>query len=204
MFFLHFFGNLFVGSIMKPPDTKLKIHTLGRFSISIDGRPVATDWPDESTKLLFCSLLSPLDLYFSWDRICRSLCGEPETVASRHRLEKDIIHPLNSYLSHELGFNPLRTGQEGIRIDQQSVHVDAFEFHSAVIDGLNQYSQGNHPAAHEKFSRAHLLYGGSYLPGLPGKIITSTRTDLESLYRAVVLNVLPLTCKSDFSACATN
>jgi len=44
---------------MSIPDTTLEIQTLGRFSISAEGKPVATDWPDEMAKVLFCSLLSP-------------------------------------------------------------------------------------------------------------------------------------------------
>jgi hypothetical protein len=38
-------------------DTMLEIQTLGRFSISVDGKPVAAVWPDETQKELFCSLL---------------------------------------------------------------------------------------------------------------------------------------------------
>ena len=165
----------------------LEIQTLGRFSISNDGKLVATDWPDETVKVLFCSLLSPLDLFFTWDRICRSLWREPATRTSRRRLEVLIIRPLNSYLTNELGFNPLITGNEGIRIDKQSIHVDALEFHKTAVEGLRLLSLGNHAAALEKLNKANKLYVGSYLPGIPGKIIENTRNDLESFYRIAVL-----------------
>ena len=184
---------------MNLPNTALKIQTLGRFSISVHGKPVATDWPDETVKMLFCSLLSPLDLYYSWDRICRSMLGVPATRTSRRRLDEIFIRPLNSFLIKELGFNPLITGLEGIRINRQRAHVDAFEFHSTVVEGLRLLSIGNHAAVLDKFNRAKSLYSGSYLPGIPGEVFENTRNDLESLYRAVVMDAIPLTRNSGLS-----
>src|SRR5664279_364297 len=101
---------------MKIPDVTLNILTFGSFSISVDGKPDVTEWPNETLKVLFCSLLSPLDLYFTWDRICRSMLGVPDTLASRRQLEELSIRPLNHFLIKELGFNPIITGHEGIRI----------------------------------------------------------------------------------------
>lgn len=173
---------------MDIPDTTLEILTLGRFSISFNGNPVATDWPDESIKTFFCSLLSPLDLYFTWDRICRSIWNVPVTRTSRRRLEESIIRPLNSFLIKELGFTPLVAGKEGIRIDQHGVHIDAHEFQSTVVEGLRLLTLGNYAAALEKLKRSDALYAGSYLPGMSGKIIENARRDLDSLYRTAVLD----------------
>jgi hypothetical protein len=181
---------------MDREDTTIDIKTLGSFSISINGIAIATDWPDETVKVLFCSLLSPLDLYVTWDRVCRSMCDEPATQACRHRLEDDYIRPLNSFLIKELGFNPIIAEPEGIRINQLRIHMDAFEFHSTAIEGLRLLSLGNHPAALEKLSRAESLYIGKYLPEIQGKIISSTRKDLESLYQIVVTTVMQLTRES--------
>jgi hypothetical protein len=178
---------------MKLPDTKLEILTLGRFSISINGNPVAADWPDETIKIFFCSLISPLDLYFTWDRICRSMLGVPETRTSRRQLEEVLIRPLNSFLIRELGFTPLIAGLESIRINQQRIYVDALEFHTSVVEGLRLLSLGNRTAALEKLARAKSLYAGSYLPGIPGKIINNTRNELESLYRTAVMEIVPKT-----------
>lgn len=172
---------------MDIPDTSPEIQTFGHFSISVNGKPVATDWPNETIKVFFCSLLSPLDLYVTWDRICRSMWGEAATRASRHQLEETCVRPLNNFLMKELAFNPLIVGCEGIRINQREVHVDAYEFHSAVVEGLGLLSLGNQDAALEKFHRAQSIYAGSYLPEIPGKIIESTRRELESLYRSAVV-----------------
>jgi hypothetical protein len=184
---------------MNISDTTLEIRTLGRFSISAAGKPVAADWPNETVKVLFCSLLSPLDLSFTWDRVCRSMWGVPATRTSMRRLEEIYIRPLISFLIKELGFNPLITGYEGIRIDLQRIQVDALEFHSTAVEGLRLLSIGNHAAALNKLSRADLLYVGSYLPGLPGKIITDTRNDLDSLYRTAVMDAMPLIRNSNCS-----
>lgn len=180
--------NPFRGSPMNTPDTTLEIQTLGRFNITINGRAVETTWPDEAIKMLFCSLLSPLDLYFTWDRISRSMLGIPATQASRRQLEKSFIRPLTVFMIKEFGFNPLITGHEGLRIDPQHIHVDALEYYNTVLEGLRLLSLANHSAAREKFSKANTLYAGSYLPGMPGKIIENTRNDLESLYRTAVVD----------------
>lgn len=171
---------------MNKPVYALGIQTLGCFNVSVDGKTVAIDWPGEEIKVFFCSFLSPLDLYFTWDRICRSLLGVPETRSSRRQLEELYIRPLNHFLLKEMGFNPLLAGPEGIRIDPQGIYVDVFEFHHAVVEGISLMSLGNHDAARAKFRRANSLYAGSYLPGMPGKIIENTRIELESLYRTAV------------------
>ena len=186
---------------MNIPETTLEILTLGRFSISIGGKLVATDWPDEAVKVLFCSLLSPLDLYFSWDRICRSMWGVPETPTNRRRLEETVVRPLKSFLIKELGFNPLIAGQEGIRLNQQRIRVDALEFHSAVVEALRLVSLGNHAAALDKFRRADSLYAGSYLPGMPGIIIEHARTELETVYHNAVMDAISHAQISDVSGC---
>lgn len=178
------------------PDNTVKIQTLGRFNISVDGRSVAQEWPDETVKVLFCSLLSPLDLFFTWDRICRSIWEAAATSASRRLLEESIVRPLNSFLLKELGFTPLVVRPEGISIDRKCVHVDAHEFYNTVLEGLQLLSNADNTAAREKFNRADILYTGSYLPGIPGKIVVNTRNDLDSLYRTAVTDCHPAITES--------
>ena len=172
---------------MNIPAVTMDIKTLGCFSSSVAGKPVATEWPNETIRIFFCSLLSPLDLYFTWDRMSRSMLGEPETRSSRHHLEDLCVRPLNCFLIEELGFNPLIADQDCIKIDPSRVHVDAFDFYDNAVRGLNLASLGSHSAALENFENARNLYGGIYLPEMPGKIIDNTRTDLESFYQKVVM-----------------
>lgn len=176
---------------MKYSDTSLKIQTLGRFNISINGKEVATEWPDETSKSIFCSLLSPLDLFITWDRICRSTWDMPVTRTNRRRLEKIMLRPLNSFLVKELGFNPLIIGNEGIKFDYNGIYLDALDFHRNVVEGLRELSLSNFAVAVERIKRANSLYTGCYLPGMTGKIITSTRNDLDSLFRTAVKATLP-------------
>ena len=117
---------------MNTPDTTLRITTLGRFSMAINGKPVATDWPDETIKVFFCSLISPLDLYFTWDRICLTMWDIPDSRIVRHRLEELFIEPLKCFLIRELGFNPLISENGGITLDQQRIHLDAFDFFQGI------------------------------------------------------------------------
>jgi hypothetical protein len=172
---------------MHIPATMLEIKTLGRFKISVAGQAVASDWPDETIKLLFCSLLSPLDLSFTWDRICNSMWGVPVTSTNRRQLEEILIQPLNKFLIMEFGFNPVIADAEGVSIDQQHIHVDAHEFYFTALEGLRLMFLDNHDAAMEKLNLAKLLYTGVYLPGMPGIIIKNTRYDLD-LYRAAVVD----------------
>ena len=173
---------------MNISDNILEIETLGQFRLSVAGKEVAANWPDETMKLFFCSILSPLDLYLTWDRVCRSMLGVPETRASRSQLEEDFIRPLKSFLRRELGFNPLIAGREDIRINQEQIHLDARDFHDKAIEGLRLISLGKNIVAQEKLERSASLYSGSYLPGMSCKIISSTRNELESLYQIVIMN----------------
>jgi hypothetical protein len=160
-----------------------EIQTLGDFCISVGGKSVAAVWPNETLKVLFCSLLSPLDLYINWDRFCRSLWGTPASRSNMRRLDEIFIQPVNSYLVKEMGFNPIITERDGMRIDKSRIHLDAVEFYSAVIEGLRLLSLENNDAALEKFNRANLLYAGSFLPGMSGKIIENTRHALDSFHQ---------------------
>lgn len=184
---------------MNAPDSKLEILTLGSFSISVDGKAVVPDWPSETLKELFCSLLSPLDLYVSWDRICRSIWDIPATTDSELGMEEIFVRPLRSFLVKEFGFDPLITGDDGVRFDQGRITLDALEFHSTAVGGLRQLSLENRSAALEKFCRAKTLYAGIYLPDMTGKIIASTRNELESLYLAAVIDGIPLSRNSSWS-----
>jgi len=175
---------------MANPETFVVIQTLGNFKISVDNTTVAAEWPDEATKVLFCSLLSPLDLIFTWDRICRSIWGVPESQDLKHILEETSLRTLNEFLMVELGFNPLIKVADGIKINQKRINLDALEFYKTVLDGVRLFSLSEHVAAVDKFNRAKALYTGRYLPGMPGKIIENTRHDLESLYQTVIMETV--------------
>jgi hypothetical protein len=175
---------------MSIPDTAMEIQTLGRFRISVDGKSVVTEWPNETMKTFFCSLLSPLDLYITWDRICRAALDIPATRSSRYQLEEAFVRPLNRFLIKETGFTPLVVDSEGVRISRTGLNLDALDFYNTVHEGLKLFCSSSHAAAVEKIHQANDLYTGSYLPGMDGKIIRNTRNDLESLYRTTVMDTI--------------
>jgi hypothetical protein len=115
-----------------------------------------------------------------------------------YRLEELFLRPLGTLLARELGFNPLNAEHDGIRIDLHGIHVDAHEFHSNAVEGLRLMFIGNHAAAVEKLRRANSLYVGSFLPGLPGKIIADTSNYLETLYKSAVMDVMQRTRNSGY------
>jgi hypothetical protein len=163
-----------------------------------DGVHFTAKWPDDTLKVMFCSLLSPLDPSVTWDRICDSVWGTPATPENRLRLEETIVQPLIGFLVRELGLNPFVAEDDGIRIDRQHIQLDAHEFHGTAVEGLRLWSHDNNSAAFEKFSRAKTLYSGCYLPAMAGKIVTNTRNDLESLYLSAILDAMPHTRNSGF------
>src|ERR1039457_4449233 len=163
--------HILLERLMHTTIPKVKIRTLGSFEISAKGITVAADWPSNTIKVLFCSLLSPVDLCLNWDRICHSLWGVPSNRNFRNRLENLFIGPLNTYLLDELGINPFVAVHEGIKINHDHVHVDAFDFYRSAVNGLRLLSIGNEYASNEAFKKANSLYTGSYLPGLHGNII---------------------------------
>lgn len=167
---------------MDKPDSTLEIRTLGSFSIYVEGKLFTNDWPDETLKLFFCSLLSPLDLYITWDRLCRSTLEIPASKLARRKMEELFVRPLNSFLIKEFGFTPLVASDDGIRINHASIHLDAFDFYRSVLEGLQLLSLGNQQGALDEFKKAKTVYFGSYLPEMPGKIIANTRKELESIY----------------------
>jgi len=171
---------------MNNSDTTLEIRTLGYLSISIDGKQVATDWPNDTIKTLFCSLLSPMDVHLSWDRICLTMWDIPDSRIVRNRLEELFIEPLNCFLIRELGVNPLISDDEGMTLDQQHIHLDALDFYRAAVEGNRLLANGNNSAATTMFRKADQLYTGIFLPRMYGTIIEKCRTDLEQLHRTVV------------------
>lgn len=180
--------------MIRAPDAVVNICTLGRFTIVVNGFPVTPVWPSETVKVLFCSLLSPLDVIVSWDRLCRALWGVPEERISRQRVNDIIILPLRTMLRGLFGHDPLVTYADGIRLDHTGIYVDALEFFELVINGVSCEGNGDHAGACNKFFRAEVLYVGVFMPGIAGKIIESTRKELEVLFHTTVSGVAYRLC----------
>jgi DNA-binding SARP family transcriptional activator len=166
---------------MKTNQPKLAIRTLGDFSLAVDAVPVTINWPDKATRLLFCSLLSPLDAAYSRERLCKALWGTPANELGIARLTLTLDHLQNALVS-TIGFSPVSAGPDGISVRRAQVQCDARDFHEMAITGLSALAQGNPTLAHDCFRTAAALYRGPFLPGIAGRIVTATRDDLAQQY----------------------
>jgi len=177
---------------MKQNNHVFHVHSLGRFSLSIGGEPVSSPWPNELTKELFCSLLSPLDECITFDRLSRSLFGKPLTESTRVRLD-EVIEGLIRFTDAELGINPYRCSKDAIGLNRSDVYVDAHLFQELALEGLRKVSIGDSASAMRNIHVALSLYTGDFLPGMNRKIIADTREDLASLKRMLVPVEIPRT-----------
>jgi len=176
---------------MKIPTNTLEIRTLGGFGLMVGEKTITATWPDEISKELFCTLLSPLDKSITMERLCRSLWNLPASRTPKMRIAAKIDH-LSDIFVAETGINPFIIDKDRVRINSGRVRVDAHEFHRHVAEGLKQLLLGNRPAFLIKFHEADLLYRGPFMPGMFNKVITTTREDLDETHRMVVKRTVPI------------
>ncbi len=174
----------------------LFVRTLGEFTIVCATRPVTISWPDNATRLLFCSLLSPLDAAISRDRLCQTLWGIAATEAENRRLHATMGR-LQDVISGAFGINPFIISHEGFSLDAHKIQIDARDFHETAIAGLRQLSLGNKQSAHSFFQTAASLYRGAFLPGISSRIITTTRTELEQQLQLLTRLIAPPPLRSE-------
>jgi len=170
---------------MSVPIKILEIRTLGGFSLMVGERPFRAEWPEKITKLLFCTLLSPLDETITMEQLCRSLWEAPV----RQMFKREIaakFDQLSAFIAAETGINPLIIHNDGFGIDFLHVRVDAHEFFLHAVTGLKLISLGSHYDALINLDKADLLYRGKFLPGMDNRIIKDTREELKKLHRMVV------------------
>jgi hypothetical protein len=163
-------------------DNHLYIRTFGTFSITSQGKPLDIEWPNGSSRLLFCSLLNPYDELLSWDRLNR----EPRESSSLGAGNSRVIAKLNQLaelFSLATGIYPFRSNCQGASLDYSKVELDAWLFREHVCTGLNHLAEGKQDNSLTHFIIATSLYKGQFLPGVSGRIVNFVRTELDELYR---------------------
>jgi len=170
---------------MNTPIRLLDVRTLGGFSLKFGEREITPQWPNDISKVLFCTLLSPLDEYTTMERLCRSLWDLPATRNPGRRIAAMLEH-LSCFLTDLTGINPLIVNEDRVGIDYRYVRVDAAQFYTHANDGTRQLMLGNRRAALVNFHQADRLYRGQFLPGMHNRVISSTREELEETYQVVV------------------
>lgn len=169
----------------------LSVRTLGDFTITRDRKTVNVTWPDNAIKILFCSLLSPLDVSISRDRLCKALWNIPASAAGIGRLTS-ALGQLHDVMVRTFGFNPIVFQDDGITLDYGKIYVDARDFHDTAISGFRNFAGGETAAASRLFQAASMLYRGEFLPGMTGRIISATRSDLEDQYQMLSKQITPM------------
>ena len=169
---------------MSVPLKTLEIRTMGDFSLMVGERAITAEWPDETTKMLFCTLLSPLDEAISMERLCRSLWEVPATQASMSRIAAKVEW-LSDFFAKEASINPFIINQDHVGIDSRYVRIDAHEFYLHAVKGLRLMSIGNRRGALINLHKADQLYCGWFLPLMDNRVITTTRENLGEIHRMV-------------------
>lgn len=162
---------------------ELHVRSLGGLALSQRGVAVTAPWPDKITKELFCSLLSPLDICITFDRLSRSLLGAPLTARTSERLEM-AIDSLIRFTSEEMGVSdPLLVTPDAVGFKGDSICIDAHQFFETALKGLSNLSKGEKGAALQHVCKAMDLYEGDFLPGMNSRIIVDTREELAGLHK---------------------
>ena len=161
---------------------ELHVRTLGGLALSKRGVAVTAPWPDTITKELFFSLLSPLDVGITFDRLSRSLLGAALTARTRERLEM-ALDSLIRFSREEMGVcAPLVVTPDAVGFKEDFICIDAHQFFEAALNGLSNLSKGEKTSAFHYVCNAMNLYEGEFLPGMNSRIITNTREELAGLH----------------------
>jgi DNA-binding SARP family transcriptional activator len=168
----------------------VEVRTFGQFTLIVNGSETDTAWPDETARILFCSLLSPLDEYVSLERISRSLWGVPATRTSSMRI-MGIIQKLRLHFLGLGDIDPFIMYSDGIALNQKKFAVDANTFRTLTLEGLRLLAKGKRSEASERLRTAYLIYRAPFLPGIPGKLVDATRDELDGLYGMVATALMP-------------
>jgi len=175
---------------MNLPINTLEIRTLGGFSLMVGKKAITATWPDEISKVLFCTLLSPLDESITMERLCRSLWDLPASRTPKKRIAAKIDHLTDIFVA-ETGINPFFMIGDRVGINSSHVSVDAHEFYRVTAEGFRLKLFGNCQAALIKLQEADLLYRGLFMPEMFNQVISSTREDLDEMHRMVVKQTMP-------------
>jgi DNA-binding SARP family transcriptional activator len=146
-----------------PPDGPLlegdclhtSIHLLGRFSVSIDGRPVpATDWQrDRAAALVKLLAVSPAHRIHR-ERVLATFWPDLDVEAAGANLRKAIHFARRSLGAHEL----IEVSNDIVCLAPHAeLEIDAERFEAAATDAMRSRNR-------DAYERAADLYGGELLP----------------------------------------
>jgi DNA-binding SARP family transcriptional activator len=144
----------------------LRIHTLGRTRVEVDGKDRGGDWLQQRPGQVLEFLVCARGRVASSEQISEALwpgASQPWSNASvRHQ-----IHMLREKLEPERDSNApsqfIITRRGGYMLDPDRVWIDADEFEDKARTGLSLFVQGEGNAALAPLERALALYQGDFL-----------------------------------------
>lgn len=138
----------------------LRVYTLGRFSVLIDGKPLRFTGRVQKKPLeLLKALLSLEGRNVSEGQIIDALWPESEGDAS-HISFKTTLHRLRQLLGAE---NALEFNEGRLTLVQRYCWVDVWAFERLLYDGESQWLKGNQEVAVRLFEKAVKMYRGHFL-----------------------------------------
>jgi tetratricopeptide (TPR) repeat protein len=172
------------------PESPLKIYTLGRFELILDGQPIPEQaWRGRKTQLLLIALLS-LGAGEHKEKIMDLLW--PDSDGDRAVINfHTTLHRLQSVFGHtdkESGFIRLLYGR--LSLNPISCWSDCDAFEKAAHQARDAQSAGRWSEAERHLQKAHALYQGDYLPTFSQEIwIEEKRRKLRSEFDWVRRNL---------------
>jgi DNA-binding SARP family transcriptional activator len=152
------------------PLQKLRIHTLGRTRVEVDGQDLGGDWLMLRPGQLLNYLLCARHRVATSEQISEALwpgANQPWTTSSvRHQIHvlRDKLEPDRE---SETPSQFVVTRRGGYTLNSERVWIDADEFEDAARAGLDLFLQGELESAAPVLERAIGLYGGDFLSDDP-------------------------------------
>ena len=174
----------------KKTDTpeNLAVCTFGGLSFSFKGAPVTISWESQKARLLFCYLLVTFDQWVHRDKLIELLWPGDEGAAVNNF--KTTLSRLRKSFSGSQPINPVLTQGEAVRINFNTITLDASLFRQKATSGIKLLARGDHKSAKAYLEAAQDLYVGDFLPEEPfNECINVARAELSELNSAVIVSL---------------
>ena len=171
----------------------LKIHTLGRFSLLRDGKPVRFEGKAQKKPLELLKLLVALGgREVAESRIIDALWPETEADQARQNL-KATLHRLRKLIGNDV----LLLNEGKLTLDPHQVWVDVWAFERLLNDSRDNLHTGHSQKAIDSGQRAVKLYQGAFLAADDQPFFLPLRERLRARLLAQLGELAQQLCKTE-------
>ena len=176
------------GSKKTDSPEQLAVCAFGGLSFYANGVPVTINWESQKARLLFCYLLVTYDQWVHRDKVIGLLWpGEEGTAVNNF---KTTLSRLRKSFAGAHAINPVLTQGEAVRINFNTITLDASQFRQKATTGIKLLARGDLKGAKASLEAAQDIYAGAFLPEEPfNECINAARTDLAELNAAVIISL---------------